>query len=387
VKQPQRNRLSWRNWPFALGLLILAQSAGAQDIAIGQLASMTNPISASGAREHYTGLRLAVDRVNAAGGLFGRRVSLLLEDDNYDAAKSAVLAEKLVMRDGIVALVGCFGTQPLLRLAKDGFFERHKIASVAPLTGLQSALGLPNVFPGRASYEDEIAAMLRHAKQLGRKRVAFLHFEAGVGKLLADAVGPLARQEGIELQGPFSYPVTDRSLQASAVTPAITKILAAGGSDALILVAAGAAHSEALRVVRSKIGSGLPVYSLSLIDPAQLISEVGLPMASGLMLTQVMPHPGSVSIGIVREFNADRAKFNASAALTYMTLEGYVAGRITLELIRRASAPTSQAILQAGLSAGSLSLSDFRLYYSPDRKRVLQSVDITMIARDGKLIR
>ena len=362
-------------------------AAHSQDIVLGQTASFKNPLVASLSREYNAGIELAVRRANVAGGIKGRKLRLAMVDDNFDAKTTVGAVDELVEKDNIVALVGTMGTQPVMKLAEEGTLEKYQLASIGPMTGLQAALSKPNVFPVRGSYEDEVLAMMTHAARLGRSRVAYLYYEAGVGPQLAKLVPEMARQAHVQLTGVAGFAVTpNRADQQGTVAKAIDQ-LPAIAPQSIILLAVGPAHTEALKVVRERFGAGMPIYSLGQVNAAALVKDVGLDTARGLMLTQVMPMPGGIGVAIVREFEADRQRFAAEQPASYMFMEGYVAGRVAIEIVRRAKTPTREAVLRAADQAGQLNVGGFLVNYRPDARRSINPIELTMIGRNGTLIR
>jgi branched-chain amino acid transport system substrate-binding protein len=364
----------------------LASLAG-RPIHVGQLASVTNPLTANMAAEYIAGIELAFNRANALGGVKGRPVVLVTKDDNFDAGKAVLLTDQMVAQNDIVAMVGNFGTQPLLKLAAEETLEKHRLASIAPMTGLQSALNKPHVFALRASYEDEVLAMFNHAARVQHPKVVYIYFEAGVGTHLAKLASAMAQQANVDLVGLKSFPVTaDRSQQETAVMGAL-KELGNVQPQAVVLIAVGGVHSEAVKALRKHYGSTMPIYSLGQVSAEALIKDVGNTVASGVMLTQVVPEPGKALIPVMREFHSDLRKSRQEKAPSYMLLEGYLAGRVTTELLRRSKTLSREAVLQAAMSAGEINTGGYRVIYSPKERKSLQPIELTMISQSGKLIR
>jgi len=157
--------------------------------------------------------------------------------------------------------------------------------------------------------------------------------------------------------------------------------------EAVVLIAVGPAHTAAVKVLRERFGPWLPIYSLGQVNVEDLVAKAGPGNARGVSLTQVVPPPGSVERRIVREFNADRANYAAGTPVTYMALEGYVAGRVLAEVMQRARPLTREGVLDAALNAGDLEVSEFRVQYRPQLRRSMHPVDVTLIDRDGRLLR
>jgi branched-chain amino acid transport system substrate-binding protein len=112
------HRVIVKNWrliitPAAMLGLILGitacnkspDSGGGDTIKIGEFASLTGKEAAFG-RSSHNGTQLAIDDLNAKGGLLGKKVELLCEDNLSKSGESATIARKLITRDHIVALLG-----------------------------------------------------------------------------------------------------------------------------------------------------------------------------------------------------------------------------------------------------------------------------------------
>ncbi len=370
----------------AIAIASYASLCGAQEIVLGQTASVNHPVVGIISSEYNAGIKLAIARANAAGGIHGRKLRLDLVDDNFDAKNTVGAVDELVNRHDIVALVGAMGTQPVLKLAEDKTLEKYQLASIGPMTGLQSALSKPNEFPVRGSYEDEVRAMLGHSARLGRGKVLYLYYEAGVGPLLAKLVPEMAKEANATLTGLTGFEVTQDKTQQQA---AVRKALDAAGPrpQSIILLAIGGVHSEAMKVLRERYGQSMPIYSLGQVNPATLVKDIGSEASWGLMLSQVMPRPSNISMAITRDFESDRKRFTASLPPTYMFLEGYVTGRIAIELVGRAKTITREGVLKAAEQAGQMDVGGFRVQYGSDVRRSVNPIELTMLGRNGALVR
>ena len=91
---------------LALGASALAAALPAQEtIRIGEFASLTGKEATYGQIVHK-GTLLAIEEANAAGGVLGRKLELLTEDDQSKPGESATVVKKLISRDKVVALIG-----------------------------------------------------------------------------------------------------------------------------------------------------------------------------------------------------------------------------------------------------------------------------------------
>ena len=128
----------WMRVFGAAGVLGLAAGgAWAQDtVKVGVIQPLTGSVAYNG-QAFVSGAKLAVERRNAAGGVFGRKVELVIEDGQCRPANSVNAAEKLIQRDKVVALTGAFcssATAAVMPVA-----EKYKVPL---LTGVSSKADL-----------------------------------------------------------------------------------------------------------------------------------------------------------------------------------------------------------------------------------------------------
>src|SRR4026208_358700 len=89
-------------------------SAHAQDsVKIGVIEPLSGPVAASG---NYVrmGAEIARDWINAKGGVLGRKIDLLIEDNKSDPKEEATPAEKLIVRDKVPVIMGAWGSSMTL---------------------------------------------------------------------------------------------------------------------------------------------------------------------------------------------------------------------------------------------------------------------------------
>ena len=107
----------------------IAPAHAADTIKIGLIASLSGPSAKSG--EAITrGLTVAIDEINAAGGLLGKQVELLRRDDENNPGKGLVAARELVQREKVAVLFG--GLQTPVSLAIVPFMNQSKAVFMGP---------------------------------------------------------------------------------------------------------------------------------------------------------------------------------------------------------------------------------------------------------------
>jgi len=102
----KRSFVVWGLCGLFLGLTILipAATALAQDtIKIGAVLPLSKAAFAQAGEEQRRGLLMALEEVNQAGGVLGKKVDLIIEDDTGEPSVGIAAAEKLLTRDKVVA--------------------------------------------------------------------------------------------------------------------------------------------------------------------------------------------------------------------------------------------------------------------------------------------
>src|SRR5262247_726784 len=282
--------LMLRALPFALAATLLAAApAPAQDtVKLGLVAAMSRQSAKSG-EAIVRGLSLAIDEINGKGGVLGKKVELLVRDDESNPAKGAVAARELVQREKVVGLFG--GLDTPVSLAIVPFANQTKV----PFMGVWAA-GTPITRNGaaenyafRVSAVDELVdkAMVDYsiAKYQAKKPGLILinnpwgeSNEKGLNAALAANNIPAAGIEKFETNDVDVVPQLSRLKQA--------------GADVLYLVANVAPSSQ---VVKSLDRMGWTVPIVSHWGPAGgRFSELAGPSASKVHFIQTYSFSGKL---------------------------------------------------------------------------------------------
>lgn len=94
---------------WASGLAHAQQGVTDKEILIGSIQDLSGPIAAFG-KQVRNGMQLRVDEVNEQGGIHGRRLRLIVEDNGYDPRRAVLAAQKLVNQDRVFTVAGHIGT-------------------------------------------------------------------------------------------------------------------------------------------------------------------------------------------------------------------------------------------------------------------------------------
>ena len=230
-------------WPAAWA----AKDTLGGEVRLGQSIALTGPLGDLG-QALLQGAKAHFDAVNAKGGINGRRIELVTQDDGYDVKRAVANVDGFIADSSTFALFNCFGTPmceavlPTVVAAGIPFF--------APFTvELSLRVKERSVFNIRASYPDEAEQLVKHLSTLGIKRVAVAYQNNSFGKEVFEGVRVAA--DKYQVSGIESATVENTGADAAA---AATKLLA-GNPDA-ILVPKVARPGDIVNVSKIHVGMG-----------------------------------------------------------------------------------------------------------------------------------
>ena len=323
----------------ALALPALAQSD--RRILLGQSAPLTGSAAQLGI-QFLSGAKLAFERANARGGINGRSVELRSMDDGYEPARCQANTQALLNED-VLALFGYIGTPT--SLAALPLATAARVPFVAPFTGAQALRDPFNryAFHLRASYYDETARIVNQVTQVGMKRVAVFHQNDSYGQAGLDGV--MRALKAVQLE-PVATATVERN--SADVSAALERLLPSR-PEAIVQVSAYKSCAAFVRAAR-KAGYAGQFYNVSFVGTQALADELG-PDARGVVVSQVMPYPFAPVSALANEFLGAAAAAQPKVQANYSSIEGYIAGRVVLEGLRRAGAALSREALIAGLES------------------------------------
>src|ERR1700687_1945119 len=117
--------------PAAAQTKVTNEGISATEIVIGTHQDLSGPIKVWGVPVS-NGMKMAVEEVNAAGGINGRKLKMILEDNGYDPKKAVLASQQMVERDKIFVMIGSMGSAPTLA-AQDILFAAD-VLQLFPLT-------------------------------------------------------------------------------------------------------------------------------------------------------------------------------------------------------------------------------------------------------------
>ncbi|MDE2716280.1 MAG: ABC transporter substrate-binding protein [Chloroflexota bacterium] len=324
------------------------------------------------------GIEAAFNERNAAGGVHGRMLELVAMDDRYEPGFAYANTSDLIAREQVFGLIGAVGT-PTSRSAAP-LADSEAVPFLAPFTGAGFLRNpeLKSVVNLRASYAQETEHMVeRLTADLGVTRVAVMYQNDSYGQSGLTGVLEALDRRGLEPVATWYY-----ERNSSAVKAAVYQI-AAANPEAVIMIGAYQPVARAVSLLRVDID---PIFlAVSFVGGNALARELG-DEALGVFVTQVVPAPDDAGTPVVAEYLAALASFDADAEPGFVSLEGYLAGRLAIFGLESCEDLTRGCFLAALQESQSIDLSGMRLQYGPGDNQGSDEVIMTVIDEQGRLV-
>ncbi len=148
-----------------------------------------------------------------------------------------------------------------------------------------------------------------------------------------------------------------------------------------MLVSAYASCSEFIKQAKRR-SLRAQFFNVSFVGTKALADALG-PDADGVMISQVMPPPSAKKFAVVREYL--RAIEAAKQPPSYTSLEGFIAAKVFVEVLRRGGAASREALVRALEGMREYDLGGFTVSFSPTQHNGSKFVDLTSLGRDGRV--
>ncbi len=237
-------------------------------IKLGVIQPLSGPVAASG---NYVrmGAEIARDWLNAKGGINGRKVELVIEDNKSDPKEAASAAEKLIVRDKVPAIMGAWGSS--MTLAAMPKLEEYGVPMVVETSSASTITkrGNPWIFRISPPSEMEALGLEQYVDKLGVKRADFLAVNTDWGRGAIGAFGDMLKKRGVAVGAAefMEQSATDMNAQ-------LTKIKATGG-DTLFLTTAVEQITLIMKQAQEQRLARRIVTTGGSSSPTQLIKQAG----------------------------------------------------------------------------------------------------------------
>ena len=346
-------------------------------ILFGQSAAFSGPAQELG-KNMRLGIVAAFDEVNKQGGVHGRVLELQSLDDAYEPEDAIVMTRHLIEQEQVFALIGAVGT-PTSRSATP-IARDSGVPYIAPFTGAAFLRDdeWDNIINLRASYNQETEEMVaRLTDDLGITRVGVMYQNDSFGRAgFRGAVAALARRE----MEPVSIGIYPRN--TTAVKTALLD-LRLGDPEAVIMI--GAYEPVARLISWARRTDMDPVFmTVSFVGSNALAQELG-PDGAGVLVTQVVPFPEDDSLPVVHAYLEALAAHDPEADPGFVSLEGYLAGRMVISALQECGADVERScLLDQLIDRGSFDIDGFDLQFGDGDNQGSDEVFLTVIGSDGE---
>jgi branched-chain amino acid transport system substrate-binding protein len=289
------------------------------------------------------GVKMRFDEVNEAGGVNGRKIRVIIEDQGYQVPKAVQACNKLINRDKVFAFVAPLGTPMNNACLKDQF-----------------AAGVPNLFPlsaarsmyepyerlkfySAASYVDQVRAGISYfVKTKGKKAICVMYQDTDFGKEVLEGAEIQAKKLGVKLVETAAHKPTDQDFSAP-----ISKLRSAGCD---LIIMGTIVRDSIVPYTTARKGGWTDVDFLGSAAVYDLVvgAAQGMDGFYGMGLTE-MPYVDS-SVASVKTFVENyKKKFNVDPNIG--AVYGYVAADLTYQGLKNAGKDLTLDSFVKGLEA------------------------------------
>ena len=372
------------------------------EIRIGMSAAFQGAAAGLGS-ELYRGAQAYYSEVNARGGVHGRSITVVALDDGYNPDPCIRNTIQLLDRERVFLLSNYVGTPTLTRALPviKQYADQH-VVLVGNFTGAQPQRETPyvdQVFNIRASYRQEMAALVERFWQTGARRFGVYYQIDAYGRSGTDGVARALAARGAKIVAEATY-VRGAKFEEDMTTA--VKALREGGSEVVLCTGAYQGCGAFVRSARDA-GWTAPISNVSFVGSDAMLAllvkhgrEKGRDYTRALVNSQVVPSYDDASLPGVVEYRALMDKHNpqvpaairdatyAPQKYSFISLEGYVNARVIVEALRRAGANAGRPALRQALeSLRALDLGiGAPLTFTPERHQGLDSVYFTRVEGD-----
>ena len=316
------------------------------------------------------------NKINATGGVNGRKVQLITIDDANDAKRSGENGRVLIEERRVLALFGY--ASATLSLPAFPHVEKHRVPFIAPFTGAAPMQKFrPQVFMMRASYADELEKIIEFYASTGMKNFSVIHYDDAIGKENLAVVQAALGKLGLK---PVSIGTLKRN--QTDLGAAVGDVVKAA-PDVVIGTTLYRTSADFIKQAK-KAGSGAQFANTSFVGASALATELGQ-QGTGVVVAQVVPPYARQSIPVVKEYQAAIEKQLGKKEFSFTSLEAYICAKVLAEGIRRAGTNlTRESLLKALNSINNYDAGGYVVSFSPTNHNGSKFVELTAISKGGR---
>lgn len=338
---------------FSLLVLLTACFGAAQaqqPIRIGASLSMTGSFAALG-QNQLRGYQLCIKHANEKGGVLGRKIELLVEDDQSQAATAVGIYEKLITQVKVDAILGPYSSPITEDVANVS--EKYRMPMVAPLASTTSIFkkGRKFVFMVLSPAEVYLEGLIDIAAKRGLKTVAIISEDTIFPKATAQGSVDLAKKRGLQvvLVEAYGKGTTDFGALVTRVRAANPDVIAAATyfEDAVATSRKLKELNVNPKMFGVTVGGDLPKFHSTLGSTAEFVYGASqweaelVTLRAGGLIPIARQYPGA------SEFVEAYRKEYPGADFSYHSAGGYAGCEVLIEAIKRAGSVDGEKVRAA----------------------------------------
>jgi ABC-type branched-subunit amino acid transport system substrate-binding protein len=320
-----------RRWILPLALTVaamMASPARSEEVKIGVLLPLTGDAQAYG-QAALNGVKLAVEQVNAAGGLLGQPVQLVVGDSQSSPQAAVAAAQKLVSIDNVSGLIGDMLSGSTIPVATS-------VTSTAGVTQIAVASTSPTIttmgdkYLFRTAPSDALGgvALAQVAWEVGFRKLAVIYVNDDFGRGMSDSFSAAFTKLGGTITGSVAQDPGKASYRGEL------QKLAAGGAEALVPIV----HpTDALLIIKQSLEDGdFSKFYFGDVKGKEIIDGIGAKYLDGSF--GVSPQALQDSESYKRFAEAYQQKYGEAPSLPYID-GAYDAAMVLMLAIEKAGSP------------------------------------------------
>jgi len=353
-----------------------SDGVSAREIVIGNSSKLSGPLS-DVVKAYLAGAGLALDSANARGGIGGRTVRLVSLDDEL-VAEMAVANYKHLLAEGVFCFFGGAGTPTLLAAAptlRDSGALMIGGYSVAD-SAREAARG--NAFFVRATTRREVEAIIEHLTTVGITRIGAALLDNAGGVTVRKQLDEVLARHRMKLETVVTVKTDGSDIPAAART------LVTGRPQVVVMLLPGVLPGQLMKECFD-LGGRMRFFGMSIVPGEAVAKVLGDQVRGNLTIAQVVPHPWSETEEFTKGYRKRAA--GANLAPSYVGMEGYVAGHVLLEALRRCGNELTRPRLNAVARSLQLRLAGMHIDFASDSLNGSRYIDLVSVKADGSFLR
>lgn len=332
-------------------VILMAGTVQAATVKIGFNVPLTGFAAADG-KSALNGAELAVEQANAAGGINGDKIELVVYDDQASPKEAVPIAQKLIEKDGVIAAIS--GSYSGSTRAAAGVFQEAGVPYIAAYAVHPDITRAGN-YVFRTSFVGEVqgrAGAKLIGDTLGAKKVVIITLKNDFGKSLAAGLKQAAGDYGINIVSEYEYSIKDRQFG-----PIVSKVK----SDKPDAIYASGYFFTAGPLVSQLRAAGIsvPVIGQEGYDSQKFIDIAG-PAAEGTIITTSLNRDSSSAEtkDFIREFEKKSGQKSDMVAAS-----AHTAVKVIVAAMRKAGT-SSKSALRDAIAATSITASTGKISFN-----------------------